>query len=160
LPVRKDLGIALFVVQIGGTPPSAKPWKELGPGVLELIDAYRGDTYRIVKRGADRMARRTSRRGTHNVLVDLGFSDAEELTAKAILAKKINEIIAKRGLTQSAAAVLLGMPQPKISAIRNYKVRGISLERLMQGLTALGQNVEIVVTPSRNKSAARIAVAA
>jgi phage-related protein len=48
LPVRKDLGVALFVVQIGGTPPSAKPWKGLGLGVHELVDDHRGDTYRAV----------------------------------------------------------------------------------------------------------------
>ena len=106
------------------------------------------------------MARTTGHRGTDNVLVDLEFPDADELTAKVILAKKINDILASRALTQSAAAELLGIPQPKISAIRHYKIRGISLERLMQALTALGQNVEIVVTPSRKKSAARIAVAA
>ena len=48
LPVQKDFGVALFVVQLGGTPPSAKPWKGLGPGVLELVDDHRGDTYRAV----------------------------------------------------------------------------------------------------------------
>lgn len=48
LPVQKDLGVALFVVQIGETPPSAKPWKGLGPGVYELVDDHRGDTYRAV----------------------------------------------------------------------------------------------------------------
>src|SRR5216683_1953546 len=48
LAVRKDLGVALFVVQIGGTPASAKPWKGLGPGVYELVDDHRGDTYRAV----------------------------------------------------------------------------------------------------------------
>jgi len=106
------------------------------------------------------MARATTHRGPDNVLFDLGLPDAEELTAKVLLAKKINDILARRGLTQSAAAGLLGIPQPKISAIRNYKIRGISLERLMQALTALGHNVEIVVTPSKKKSAARIAVAA
>ncbi len=106
------------------------------------------------------MARKTRDHGTDNVLVDLGFPDAEELTAKAILAKKINDIVDQRSLTQAEAAELLGMPQPKISAIRNYKVRGISLERLMQALTALGQHVEIVVTPSKKKAAARIDVAA
>jgi predicted XRE-type DNA-binding protein len=105
------------------------------------------------------MARR-ARRGTQNVLMGLGLPDAEELTAKVILAKRINDIIESRALTQSAAAELLGIPQPKISAIRHYKIRGISLERLMQALTALGQNVEIVVTPSKKKTAARIAVAA
>ena len=106
------------------------------------------------------MGRTTVHRGTGNVLLDIGLPDAEELTVKVILARKINEILERRALTQSAAAELLGIPQPKISAIRHYKIRGISLERLMQALTALGQNVEIVVTPSRRKSAARIAVAA
>lgn len=106
------------------------------------------------------MTRTAARYGTDNVLVELGFPDAEELSAKVILAKKINDILASRALTQAAAAALLGIPQPKISAIKNYKIRGISLERLMQALTALGQNVEITVTPSKKKSAARIAVAA
>ena len=46
--VQKDMGVALFVVQLGGAPPSAKPWKGLGPGVYELIEDHRGDTYRAV----------------------------------------------------------------------------------------------------------------
>jgi predicted XRE-type DNA-binding protein len=98
--------------------------------------------------------------GTDNVLFDLGFPDADELTAKAMLAKKINDLLASRGLTQIDAAAALGMPQPKISAIRNYRLRGISLERLMQALTALGQHVEIVVSPSDGNLPARIDVAA
>ena len=48
VPVQKDMGVALFIVQLGGTPPSAKPWKGLGPGVYELIEDHRGDTYRAV----------------------------------------------------------------------------------------------------------------
>jgi predicted XRE-type DNA-binding protein len=106
------------------------------------------------------MARRQKHRAADNVLVDLGFPDAEELTAKAILAKKINDILANRGLIQADAAALLGMPQPKVSAIRNYKLRGISLERLMQALTALGQHVEIIVSPSTKQIPPRIDVAA
>lgn len=98
--------------------------------------------------------------GTDNVLVDLGFADAEELTAKTILAKKLNDVIDGRHLTQSDAADLLGMPQPKVSAIRNYKLRGISLERLMRALTALGQHIEIVVSPSTKEAPPRIEVAA
>ena len=62
------------------------------------------------------------------------FPDAEELSAKAILAKKINDIVESRGVTQVEVAGLLGMPQPKISAIRNYKLRGISLERFDAGV--------------------------
>jgi predicted XRE-type DNA-binding protein len=106
------------------------------------------------------MGRTSTHRGTENVLFDIGLPDAEELSAKVILAQKINDIFGRRALTQTAAADFLGIPQPKISAIRHYKIRGISSERLMQALTALGQNVEIVVTPSKKKSAARIAVAA
>ncbi len=48
IPVQKDLGVALFVVQSGGMPASAKPWKGLGSGVYELVDDYLGDTFRAV----------------------------------------------------------------------------------------------------------------
>lgn len=106
------------------------------------------------------MTRRAKDRGTDNVLADLGFPDAEELTAKTILAKKLNDTIEQRRLTQLDAAKLLAMPQPKVSAIRNYKLRGISLERLMQALTALDQHVEIVVRPSSRRAPARIEVSA
>ena len=46
--VQKDMGVALFVVQLGETPPSAKPWKGLGPGVYELVEDHRGEAYRAV----------------------------------------------------------------------------------------------------------------
>jgi len=65
------------------------------------------------------MARKKRDRAADDFLVDLGIPDAAELTAKAILAKKINDILASRGLIQADAAALLGMPQPKVSAIRN-----------------------------------------
>lgn len=48
VPVQKDMGVALFVVQSGGTPDSAKPWKGLGSGVYELVEGHRGDTFRAV----------------------------------------------------------------------------------------------------------------
>ncbi len=48
VPVQKDMGVALFVVQLGQTPESAKPWKGLGSGVYELVEDHRGDTYRAV----------------------------------------------------------------------------------------------------------------
>lgn len=46
--VQKDMGVALFVVQLGGTPDSAKPWKGLGAGVYELVTDHRGETFRAV----------------------------------------------------------------------------------------------------------------
>jgi predicted XRE-type DNA-binding protein len=106
------------------------------------------------------MARKKLRRGTDNVLVDLGLGPAQELSAKAILAVKLNRLIDAQALSQVQAADILGMPQPKISAIRNYKLQGISLERLMHALTALGQHVKIVVMPSRRGAPAGIKVAA
>ena len=45
--VADDFGYALGVVQMGGTPPSAKPWKGIGPGVFEIVGDHRGDTYRV-----------------------------------------------------------------------------------------------------------------
>ena len=85
------------------------------------------------------------------------FGDAQ---AKHRLARKVNEIIDTQALNQGEVAQLLRMSQPKVSAIRNYKLRGISLQRLMLALTALGQHVEIVVTPSSHASPPRINVAA
>ena len=95
-----------------------------------------------------------------NVLLDLGFDDAEELSAKAVLAFKLNELIRQRGLSQTEAAAITGMTQPKVSQVRRYKLQNISLERLMQALVSLDQRVEIVVQPARRTRAAGISVAA
>ncbi|MFC4309995.1 helix-turn-helix domain-containing protein [Steroidobacter flavus] len=99
-------------------------------------------------------------KGTRNVLVDLGFEDAEELSVKAILAMKLNALIDQRGLSQTEAASVIGMSQPKVSQVRRYKLQNISLERLMHALVSLNQRVEIVVQPAARASAAGITVAA
>ena len=106
------------------------------------------------------MERKNRHKGTDNVLVDLGLDDAEELTAKANLAVKFNELVDKRGLSQKEAAAITGMTQPKVSQIRRYKLQNISLERLMQALVSLDQRVEIVVRPARRTHVAGITVAA
>jgi predicted XRE-type DNA-binding protein len=97
---------------------------------------------------------------TDNVLHDLGFDDAEELSAKTSLALKVNRLVEKRGLSQTEAAAITGMTQPKISQVRHYKLQNISLERLMQALVALDQQVEITVRPARRAEHRGIAVAA
>jgi predicted XRE-type DNA-binding protein len=97
--------------------------------------------------------------GTDNVLTDLGFEDAEELSAKAVLAVKLNELIEKRGLSQTQAAGITGMTQPKVSQVRQYKLQDISLERLMQALVSLDQQVQITVRPARRAHGAGITVA-
>ena len=97
--------------------------------------------------------------GTDNVLADLGFDDAEELTAKAALALKLNTLIEARGLSQIEAAAITGMTQPKVSQVRRYKLQNSSLERLMQALVSLDQQVKIVVQPARRAHAPGILVA-
>jgi len=84
-------------------------------------------------------------RGSGNALIDLGVADAEELTTKVQLARQINRIITGRRLKQSQAKDLLGISQGNVSALRNYKLDGFSVERLMGFLNALDRDVEIRV---------------
>ena len=100
-------------------------------------------------------------RGTGNVFADLGYADADERQTKLRLALAVNRVIARRKLTQAAAAAKLGVNQPKISALAHYKLDGFSVERLMIFLTALDQDVEITIkNKPRSRTAGRIAVVA
>ena len=100
-------------------------------------------------------------RGTGNVFADLGYADAEERQTKLRLTHAINGVIARRRLTQAAAAEKLGVNQPKVSALANYKLDGYSVERLMTFLTALDQDVEIVIRKKpRSRATGRISVVA
>jgi predicted XRE-type DNA-binding protein len=78
-----------------------------------------------------------------NVFADLGLSNPDELLIKAELVHRISELIAERKLTQSEAADVLGVDQPKVSALMRGKLSGFSTERLFRFLNALGNNVEI-----------------
>jgi predicted XRE-type DNA-binding protein len=99
--------------------------------------------------------------GSGNVFADLGFREPEEELAKAQLATHIRQALKRRRLTQMAAAKLLGIDQPKISALLNGRLSGFSSDRLMRLLTALGQDVEIVVKDSpRSRSRGRLSVVA
>ena len=93
-------------------------------------------------------------RGSGNVYHDLGFVDADEMLVKAQLVHKISEILRSRGLTQVEAAKVLGLSQPKLSGILRGQFRGVSERKLIDCLTSLGRDVEIVVkdTPRRRTS--------
>lgn len=96
-----------------------------------------------------------------NVFADLGFSDAGERQTKVRLAAAINQLLSSRSLSQAEAARRLGVNQPKVSALRNYKLEGFSVERLMHFLTTLDQDVEIVIRRKpRSRRAAKIVVTA
>jgi predicted XRE-type DNA-binding protein len=108
-----------------------------------------------------KIADTTITRGTGNALADLGFADAEERQTKLRLAYAINGVIERQRVTQAAAAQKLGINQPKVSALANYKLDGFSVERLMTFLTALDQDVEIVIKKKpRSRRTARISVVA
>lgn len=96
-------------------------------------------------------------RGTTNVFADLGLPDPAERQTKTHLALAINRIIKDQGLKQTDAARLLGVPQPKVSALVNYRLDGFSVEKLMDFIVALGRDVEIIVRPKRD-AAARVLV--
>lgn len=81
-----------------------------------------------------------------NVFEDLGFPDAEEMLVKADLAISIKEIMKNKGLTQVQAAKIIGMPQPKLSAMLRGQFRGVSEAKMMECITRLGRNVQIVIS--------------
>ena len=82
-----------------------------------------------------------------NVFADMGLKNPEELLAKAQLVQRICDIIAQRKLTQVRTARLLGIDQPKVSALSRGRLDGFSTDRLFRFLNALGSDVEIVVRP-------------
>jgi predicted XRE-type DNA-binding protein len=88
-----------------------------------------------------------------NVFADLGLPAAGERLLKAQLASQIARLIADRKLTQRAAAAILGVDQPKVSHLLHGRLAGFSADRLLTWLTALGQDVEIIVrTPPRRRA--------
>jgi predicted XRE-type DNA-binding protein len=97
-----------------------------------------------------------------NVFTDLGLPAAGEKQTKVRLAVTINQILQKRRLAQSVAAVLLDINQPKISALANYRLDGFSVERLLHFLNLLDCDVEIVIRkkPRSRKAGTTVVTAA
>jgi predicted XRE-type DNA-binding protein len=95
-----------------------------------------------------------------NVFADLDLPNAEERQTKVRLALAINQIIAGQRLSQAAAARSLEVNQPKISALQNYQLAGFSVERLMNFITALDRDVEILIRPKPKSRKAQILVTA
>ena len=85
--------------------------------------------------------------GSGDVLVDLGFPDADERRLRVQLAMRLSELIADRGLTQARTAKLFGIPQPHVSELKHYKLNRFSSERLLRFVTLLDRDVEIIIRP-------------
>lgn len=97
-------------------------------------------------------------RGSGNVFADLGLPNPDLALAKAELVQRIRNLIAEQRLTQANAAELLGLDQPKVSALVRGRVEGYSIDRLFRFLNALGQRIEISVHPSAKDTKSRTVV--
>jgi predicted XRE-type DNA-binding protein len=98
-------------------------------------------------------------KGSGNVYADLGMANSEEMLVKAQLSMKIGEIIKHRKMTQVEAAQVLGMPQPKLSNMLRGQFRGISETKMLECLTKLGRDVQIVVkTTTKSRKIGAVSV--
>jgi len=97
------------------------------------------------------LRRPKTRNAAGSVFADLGLPHAEQELMKARLTLQIHQIIQKRGLTQTQAGKILGIPQPQVSALARNRAGNFSVGRLIEFLTALGQDVKITVTPARKQ---------
>ena len=103
----------------------------------------------------------TVRRSSGNIFADLRLPHAEESQTKLKLAVALNRVLDRAGLSQVEAAKRLSVNQPKISALRNYKLEGFSVERLIAFMTALNCDVDIVIrSKSRSSHRGRVSVRA
>ena len=98
-------------------------------------------------------------RGSGSVFADLGFPDADAHLVKAELVSRIDDIVRDRGLTQTAAARLMGLSQPDVSRLLRGDFREYSLERLFRLLNALGRDIDIVVRQPRSADGGRLRIA-
>jgi predicted XRE-type DNA-binding protein len=85
--------------------------------------------------------------GSGNVFRDLGRPDAEERQLKVQMAMRVNALLADTGMTQAQMASRLGIPQPHVSDLINYKLNRFSVDRLIHFATLLGRDVDIVIRP-------------
>ena len=108
-----------------------------------MSERRRGERQTSMARGDQRVTR-----GSGNVFQDLGLPDSAELAAKADLARVVRQLVEARGLSQRAAAPLLGVAQSDLSNLYRSHLDGFSIERLSRMLNALGQDVRIVVRPA------------
>ena len=96
--------------------------------------------------------------GSGNVFADLGLPDAQEYLAKAELAHQICSLIRNAGLTQSQAARLLKVDQPKVSALMRGHLKDFATERLIRFITSLNHDVVITIRRPEDRSRASVRV--
>ncbi|MCY4031551.1 MAG: XRE family transcriptional regulator [Hyphomicrobiales bacterium] len=96
--------------------------------------------------------------GSGNVFADLGFPDADIHLLKSGIVIRMDRILRRRRLTKRKAARLLGLSQSKLSRLLRGHFREYSVEDLLQLLTGLGQDVEIVLRASKSRRRGRLSL--
>jgi predicted XRE-type DNA-binding protein len=97
--------------------------------------------------------------GSDNIFADMGLENAEEMLVKAKLARQIYVCITERQLSQTEAANILGIDQPKVSNLINGKLAAFSIERLFRFLNALDRDVVITIkAKSSEHNSARVII--
>jgi len=152
----------VYTVQFAGTiyVPHAFQ-KEIKEGHSDAAEGHRADPATAgrgraeLQRKAELMMKKNRRvraeEGSGNVFADLELPHAEQELLKARLTLQIYKIIKARGLTQAKAGDILGIKQPHVSALMRNRAGMFSVERLMEFLTNLGQDIEITVRPTRKE---------
>lgn len=98
--------------------------------------------------------------GSGNVFADLGLPDADERQLRVKLAMRLNTLMLAEGLTQIALAKRLGIAQPHVSELKNYKLSRFSSERLLHYITLFNRDVEIFIRPRAELGSGRSAAGA
>jgi predicted XRE-type DNA-binding protein len=98
--------------------------------------------------------------GSGNVFADLGLPNPEQELLKAQLTLQIYTILKGSGMKQAEIAGILGVRQPQVSLLMRNRAGNFSVGRLMEFLTALRQDVEITVRPTRKEHGALSVVSA
>lgn len=101
---------------------------------------------------------KTIEKSKGNVFADLGLADAEQELLKAKLTLQVHRLLKARDLTQADTAKLLGTTQPQVSALMALKPVSVSVGRLMEFLTILGQDVKVTVSPAPRKRTGQVTV--
>lgn len=102
--------------------------------------------------------RKKYEKSSGNVFADIGLKEPEQEMLKAKLTVQIYKLLKQQGLTQAAAARRLGTTQPQISLLMQCKPVSVSVGRLMEFLTILGQDVEVTLKPAASRAAGHMSV--
>src|SRR6266478_4950353 len=153
--VRVDIGHALFTAQEGKTDPAAKPLKGFGgASVFEIVASHRGNAWRAVYtvrfQDAIYVLHVFQKKSTKGIATPV----REIELLKAQLTLQIHTILKSSGMTQAEIAKILGVQQPQVSLLMRNRAGNFSVGRLMEFLTALRQDVEITVRPTRKEHGA------